>query len=277
MTTIQLGPTTFDGSATTGWVFQELVDWYSLTDDKVGITEKPQSHGAFGAGRSLRSAAVVSFTAVYLGETAAEVLDAGERMAAALAESSVEMIVTDDLRASSRTVSVRVAQMKDHLGRPNGEFTFDCVARDPRRYSVGDTWTSTGPATSGGGLVWPAVWPLVWQPGGADGRVALENRGSAPSSPVYRLRGGFTSATLTNVETAQRIGFTRPVPATSVVEIDTRTRQARIDGQSDVSRYLSIREWWDVAPYSTTRVQLDLTGADADAGLDAMVRSAWFA
>jgi hypothetical protein len=252
MTTIQLGPTTFEGSATTGWVFQELVDWYSLTDDKVGITEKPQSHGAFGSNRSLRSAAVVSFTAVYLGETAAEVLEAGERMSAALAETSVEMVVTDDLRATARTVSVRVAQMKDHLGRPNGEFTFDCVARDPRRYSVGDSWASTGPATSGGGLV-------------------------APSSPVYRLRGGFTKATLTNVDTAQRIGFVRPVPAGSFVEIDTRTRQARIDGQSDVSRYLTIREWWDVAPYSTTRVQLDLDDSDETAGLDAMVRSAWFA
>ncbi|MFZ4894632.1 hypothetical protein ACL9RL_09295 [Plantibacter sp. Mn2098] len=277
MSTLTLAGTEFRDFAVSGWVFQDLTDWYTLTDDKMPDEEKPQGHGAFGVAESLRSAAVVSFRAVYLGDSDDETLAAAEQLMAAIATGPVEMLYSDALRTTARTVSVRTAPMHDAFDGTIGEFEFDCLARDPRRYSVGDSWQSTGPAVDGAGLVWPAVWPLVWPGGGSDGRVTLQNVGSAPAAQRYRLNGGFTSALLTNTATGQRIGFNRPVPVGSVVEIDTRTRQAWIDGQSDVSRYLMFREWWDVPKYSTVRVQFDVNGAVGSPSMDALMRSAWFA
>ena len=58
--------------ATSGWLFNNLVDWYSLTDDKAQSVERPQGHGAFAVNASWRSAAAISFRAVYLADTAAE-------------------------------------------------------------------------------------------------------------------------------------------------------------------------------------------------------------
>lgn len=277
MSTLTLGGIEFKDVAASGWVYQGLTDWYTLTDDKIPDEEKPQGHGAFGVSESLRSSAVIPFKAVYLADTEAEMLAAGEQIMAAVATGPVDMVYTDALRTTSRSVTVRTAPMTDHHGRPTGEFEFDCLARDPRRYSVGDAWQSTPPAADGAGIVWPLVWPLVWPGGGSDGRVTLQNLGSAPAAQRYRLNGGFESALLTNTATAQRIGFNRPVPAGSVVEIDTKSRQAWIDGQSDVSRYLTFREWWDVPRYSTVQVQFDVTGATGSPTLSALAPSAWFA
>ncbi|HXH34323.1 MAG TPA: hypothetical protein VNJ54_07920 [Plantibacter sp.] len=258
-------------------MFSDLTDWYTLTDDKNGNEEKPQAHGSFATAEVFRSSSVIPFSAVYLGETEAEVLAAGEALTAAVAFGPVSMVYEDELRPTARTVTVRTAPVKDMRGEPTGEVELDCLAADPRRYSVGDAWQSTGPAADGAGLVWPAVWPLIWPGGGSDGRVTLTNIGSAPAAQRYRLNGGFTSALLTNTSTGQRVGFNFPVASGSVVEIDTRTRQAWIDGQSDVSRYLQFREWWDVPKYSTISVQFDVTGATGTPTLDAVAPSAWIA
>lgn len=277
MSKLTLAGVEFQDWATAGWVYSGLTDWYSLTDDKNSPEEKPQAHGSFSATEVFRSSSVISFTAVYLGEDEAEVLSAGETLMSAIATGPASMVYEDALRQTARTVTVRSAPVTDMRGEPTGEYEFDCLASDPRRYSVGDAWQSTGPAVDGSGLVWPAVWPLIWPGGGSDGRVTLQNFGSAPAGQVYRLTGGFTSALLTNVSTGQRVGFDFPVASGSVVEIDTRTRSAWIDGQSDVSRYLRFREWWDVPKYSTVAVQFDVTGGTGTPTMSALAPSAWFA
>lgn len=145
-------------------------------------------------------------------------------------------------------------------------------APDPRRYADGE-WQQTGPAVAATGLVWPAVWPLVWPDTGSSGRIVLLNSGKAPSSPQFRLAGPFTSALITCVETGDRIGFGRPVPDGSVVEISGR--HAVIDGQSDVSRWLQFREWDDVPAQTARTYQFDVVSG-ASALLSGKVDSAWW-
>ena len=275
---IELAGVTFRDTGR-GWVFADLIDWYTLTDSKSQDTPKPQSHGSFKPGRDWRSSAAISFTAAYIGDSVAECLAAAESFTAAGTGETATMQVTDDIRTTSREVSIRHVGVPDFFGYDHYEvrFAVDVLAWDPRRYSVGDAWLSTGPAQSGSGLVWPAVWPLVWPSSGSDGRLTLTNAGTGAYPPIYRLYGGFDSALITNVTTGQLIGFDHPVPDGSVVEINTRTRQARIDNQSDVSRFLTWRQWWDVPASSSIVIQFDATASVGTPHLEALPRSAWIA
>ena len=276
MTTIDIAGITFSDFATNGWVFEGLTDWFGQTDDKVGVTERPQGHGAFQVTKSLRASRAVSFRAHYLGDSQAEVEDAVDRLAAVGAEGPVTVTVNAANGATSRLVSVVTSAVEDVLtGESTGTVAVDMIARDPRRYADAG-WVETSPPEAGGGLVWPVVWPATWPGGGSSGRVTLVNSGRAPSAPTFRLLGGFSSALITCVETGERIGFDRPIPVGSTVDIDVAGRRAMIDGQSDVSRWLRWREWGDVPPLSTRRFQFDVTGPSGSPMLQGRVFPAWW-
>lgn len=120
------------------------------------------------------------------------------------------------------------------------------------------------------------MWPLIWPGGGSSGRITLTNTGKAPSSPQFRLLGGFDSALITSAETGARIGFDRLVPDGSVVSIDTAQHRATIDGQSDVSRWLRWREWEMVPPGESRSYQFDVVGPVGTPKLEGRVLSAWW-
>lgn len=280
MTKIEMisGPRTVElpETGSSGWVFNNLVDWYTLTADKAPVEERPQADGAFGVPRSFRSVSTPSFRAVFLGGSASEYLDGVDALTAIGAAGPVVMRVTDARRATERVVSVETAAVVDHHGRDTGFVAVDCVARDPRRYEVDAPWVTARPPREGGGLVWPVVWSAVWGgESGSDGRVRLHNAGSRSSFPVYRIYGGFSSATITNVDAQKVVGFALPVPGGSFVEIDFAKRTALLDGVSDVTRYITNRAWWDVPAGSTVAAQIALTGASVDPYLAGKVRAAW--
>lgn len=278
MTTVQLGPLTFEATSSTGWSFSDLIDWFGQTDNKVEATERPQAHGAFEVKRSLRTSRAISFTAAYLGTDQADVENAFDALAAVGAEGPVTMIVATAGGRTARQVSVQVSAVEDHHGRAVGQVAIDLIARDPRRYAVASDvpWVQTGPPSAGNGLVWPAVWPLIWPGGGSSGRIELTNTGRAPSAPQLRLSGGFSSALITCVETGARIGLDRLVPVGSVVEIDTAEHRATIDGQSDVSRWLRWREWELIPPGESRSYQFDVTAPVGSPILEGRVLSAWW-
>lgn len=280
MTTIELigetGTLTLPPFATSGWVHSGLVDWYSLTGDKSPVHERAQAHGAFGVGRSYRKAATPSFTALYLGESAADFLRGAETLTAIAAEGPVIMRVTDELRVTERVVTIDAATVEDTFARAEGEISVDCVARDPRRYSVGDSWVTARPARVTGGLTWPVRWAAIWAGDTAsDGRVKLTNQGTRSSAPIYRVYGGFRSFSITNIEEQRVVGFDLPVSSGSFVELDFGRRTAMLNAVSDVTRHITSREWWLIPGNSTVSAQFALAGESVDPYFSGKVRSAW--
>uniref|UniRef100_UPI000468C9EA hypothetical protein n=1 Tax=Leifsonia aquatica TaxID=144185 RepID=UPI000468C9EA len=185
---------------------------------------------------------------------------------------------TDANRVTERIVSVRAVPVKDHHGQPTGEVDIDMIARDPRRYSVGDSWVRADPPSQSAGLVWPAVWPAKWPGGGgSDGRVTLTNLGKKGSDPVYRVAGGFDAFTLVNVADQRQVGFQAPfsVPVGSVVEVDFAARTAFMDGTADVTRWLFPRQWWTVPREASVTCQLAVTAPVGSPFYEGRVRSAW--
>ncbi|GAA3581030.1 hypothetical protein GCM10022198_00150 [Klugiella xanthotipulae] len=270
------GTPTGGADGASGWFFRELTGWRDLTDDKSPINERARQHGAHGAAASFRKAAAISFDVAYIATTEADLLTAHDALAGIGADGPVPLRVTDPTGTTERMVTVSGITVADWHGRTYGTATVDVLARDPRRYSIGDAWSTTRPATAGTGLVWPAISPLKWpSTGGSTGRITLANRGTKSSSPLYRVYGGYSGFAITELASQRQISVELSVPAGSYVEIDTGRRRALLDGQSDVSRYITSREWWDIPAATSSTVQITLTGASVDPYLAGMVRSAW--
>lgn len=249
-----------DADARTGWTFSDLIDWWGLSDNKLGARERPQAHGAFQSSRSLRTSKAISFNARFLADSPQAAEAAIDDLGGLGSESPILMIVTAPSGSTQRSVSIDAVTRLDQREVDYGTVAVDVLAADPRRYDVEAQAPVTSPAEPGQGRVWPAVWPLVWPGGGSAGRITLVNAGRAPSAPTFVLSGGFDTALITCLETGSRIGFNRPVPVGSQVVIDTVNRRATIDGVSDVSRWLQFREW-EVVPGGASRTfQFDATG-----------------
>jgi len=275
-TFIELGDLGFPEAAHDGWLFNNLVDWYSLTDDKNDDDEKSQGHGTFETEESWRSAAAISFTAAFLGKTHADVLAAAERLTAIGATRRVRMAVTDDLRTTFRTVRVKASPVPATHGKPQAEFDIDVIAADPRRYGLTETDHTELPKP-GTGIVFPIVFPIDLGKPADEGRITLNNLGTAPTAPRFTVTGGFTNITLTEVGSGRRLTLDRSVPAGSSVTFDAHTRRVLLDGQTDISStFLTSREWWTVAPGSTSIVQFTGTGAIGTPELFGEINPAWW-
>ena len=272
MTSIQIGALVFSDADVRGWAFSGLVDWWGGPPSKTVHTERPRAHGSFAESRVFRASRAISFDASFKGDSARQSEDAFDELAALGAEAPERMSVTTDNGTTFRMVSVEVTPATVTNSGRTWFGHVDLIAADPRRYADG-AWQQTGPAVQSGGLVWPAVWPLVWPVSGSSGRVTLQNPGKAPSPAVFRLLGPFDSALITCVESGARVGFNRPVPAGSVVEVSGR--RAVIDGQSDVSRWLQFREWTDVPGGESRTFQFDPVGGAA-AFMQGKVDPAWW-
>lgn len=272
-----LGGVVFDGTeadATYTIGDDGLRGWFGGVSSRVDRTVRPQSHGEFTS-RGLLSGRVITLEGMVrtkqdgaAQETAVNVLSgllADGETDRLTVESAAGVLWADVQRLDEPDTRIL-------LYGSTAAYQVRFLAADPRRYADG-AWQQTGPAVRSGGLVWPAVWPLVWPVSGSSGRVTLPNPGRAPSPAVFRLLGPFDSALITCVESGARVGFNRPVPAGSVVEVSGR--RAVIDGQSDVSRWLQFREWTDVPGGESRTFQFDPVGGAA-AFMQGKVDPAWW-
>lgn len=260
-----------------GWYFYSLEGWYGQTANKLRGEERPQAHGAFRRTRALRTSRAFTFKTGYRDGTPEEVEAETLELSAFGAEGEIVMIVEDALGRSQRIVNVDIIDDQDSNRRYTGDMIVGLTSDDARRYEV-DTdvpWLQTGPPSAGMGRTWPAVRPLIWPGGGSSGRIALTNTGKASSAPQLRVRGGFSSALITCVETGARIGLDRLVPVGSVVAFDFEAHTATIDGQSDVSRWIRWREWETIPRGETRTFQFDITDSVGSPVLEGRVLSAW--
>lgn len=261
---IELAGVTFNDTGL-GWVFADLVDWYTLPDSKAENIPAPQSHGSFDPGQDWRAAAAISFTAGYIGSSQAECIAAVEEFTAlGSLETGPVMRVTDDLRTTERQVSVRNIDVPDFFGYDQFEvhFAVDVLAWDPIRYGTAVDY-STGLATPGGGLEYPlhsggSGGALYYGSNGDLGRVSITNSGTAPVWPSVNVVGGFTNGFyIQRLDTGQVVRYDRVVPAGSSVSINFRTGEVLIDGLSDGSTYLTRDEFFSVGAGESIDVQLN--------------------
>lgn len=251
-----------------GWYFSDLIDWSGVTASKSSITERPQADGSFGNIKDYRESAAVSVNLFYASDSTVEALLAVEQFLGAVGSGdSVEVSMTDELRTTSRVVSVRNAIPEDNHGQPVIKVPVDMIAYDPLRYGL-PVSVSTGPPVSGGGLKFPlgsgtSYWDFG--PDGSSGRVSVTNSGTAATWPELTVRGGVAEGFIVaNVSTGQSIRFDRVIPAGRSVTVDQRTQTALLDG-SPVGGFITESGWFQIPAGATHLIQFsplgDLSGS----------------
>jgi len=263
MTTVELGGVTFQEWAESGWVFTDLIGWWSVPSSRAPHDPIPQGHGAFDPGVDWRDGAVPSFKAIYLGNSESDAIAAVESlMALGTSDAQQVLTVTDAIRTTSRNVSVEAISVIDHHGRNEIEIAVDCFAADPLRY--GDAVTaSAGLPSLAGGITFPITFPITFTSTGDPGRIVLTNEGTQESWPQFTVRGGLSNGfSLVAVETGKEIRFEFPLSPTDEVTVDPRSGQAWINDPSNaVGGFLTVRDWWSVPPGASRTVQFNGLGS----------------
>lgn len=279
---IELGGITFNDTGR-GWVFADLVDWYTVPDSKAPNDPVPQGHGSFDPGIDYRSAATPSFTAGYIGDSVAECLAAVESFTAIATPQTIQIMrVTDALRATNRQVSVRHIAVPDFFGYDSYEvhFAVDVLAWDPVRYSDAVT-ASTGLPTAGGGLQYPLGSPsgsLYYGAVGGLGRVTLTNSGTADTWPMFTVTGQLDAGFyIQRLDTSDTLRYDRVVPAGTTISIDCATGEVLIDGVSDGSTYLTRSDFFAIPAGASIDVQFNAVSTSSGTpSMTAHSRSGWW-
>lgn len=257
-----LGGVEFSGEFSTlpGFYLEEQVDWFTRSSSKSDVNERPQAHGAFGIGNDWQSSLAISVKGHWQGDSPADTVQAMLQLNAIGAGGrKVVASLTDDLQTTTRLVSVRRVTPEDYRGRKYVRFAVDMIAADPLAYGA-PVSVVTGVPVSGGGLLFPlGTTPSAYWDFGADGssgRVSVSNVGTADVWPDLIVAGGLGDGfVVTDVTSGDTVRFERPIPAGSSVRINQRTGMASIDGQSDVSGFITGRGFFSIPAGSTHIVQ----------------------
>lgn len=279
---IEIAGITFNDTGR-GYVFADLVDWYTLPDSKAPNDPIPQGHGSFDPGTDWRSAAAPSFTAGYIGDSAADCLAAVEAFTGAVTAPAVPLMrVTDSIRATSREVSIRHIGVPDFLAYDSFEvhFAVDALAWDPVRYGDETTAVATLPS-AGGGLEYPVGSPsgaLYYGANGNLGRVSVSNSGTADTWPTFTVTGALDAGFLIQcLDTGDAIRYDRVVPAGTTVTVDSRSGAVLVDGVSDASTYITRDEFFAIPAGGSCEVQFSSLGASSGSPtMTVGYRSGWW-
>jgi Phage tail protein len=265
MPTITFGGLSFaDDEPESGFAVARLMGWYDGAPVRSNVRDRPQADGAFGVDRYFRDARVISVEGDWVGSSMAEAYAAREALATIHsngAPSSFE--VSDELGVRSCEVTLaKEPTVDDVLRSPFFSWSFDVVARDPRKYAASIV-ASTGLPSTSGGLAFPIVFPIDFATTGTTGRIAVANDGLYETVSNFEVTGGLSGGfELTNVETGARLRFEREIPDGSTVYLNPRTGRVYLDStDNDVSSFLTVREWWSIQPGTAHEIQLAAIGS----------------
>lgn len=266
MTTAQFGGIIFDDEALKGFSLSRLIGWYDAAPSRYEADDRPQGHGTFGPGKIYRGARVVSLQGSWSGDDLVSAYQARDQLAAIQADGlESPFVVNDALGSRWINAGVNTAPTSDDgLYQPYFKFAFDVIASDPFKYGA-EIPVPTGLPSDSSGLVWPlgsGTTYFDWGTPGATGRALIRNDGTAETYPVIDVTGGLDGGVqLTWVPTGDVVRLERAIPATSVVTFDARTGRVTIDGDNDITGFLTRSSWWSVPPGTSGEIQFNSIGA----------------
>lgn len=262
MMSLTVSGLTFTSDTNSGWGLSDIDGWFPAPPVKTQSRERAQADGNFGIAKFYRSARALTVTGLLTADT--------EPTATAM-RYSVAAIQSDGL-PSSFVVDENgfvLSMIAELIGSPDIALITDTVysyvlqfqADDSRKYAP-ELVTSTGLGTSSGGLAFPFVPPADFGTPGDPGRLVTTNSGTADTYSIFEVTGGLSGGfQLLCIETGQIIRFERAIPVGSVVSVNPSTGRVSIDGQSDVSGFLTRQDWWFIPRGVTRTIQFSALGS----------------
>jgi hypothetical protein len=180
-----------------------------------------------------------------------------------------------ELQADARLAgafSVRAENTRGNFLRWQANLRLD----DGRGYSqVQSIIAGDALSASAGGKIHPFAYPYVFN--AADGGGALvENLGTVPTSPTFRIFGACTAPTLRLLTTGEEIVLTGDIAATEHVEVDVAQHTVKRNGVVPAQGIVSsaATRWFEI-PTGQHIVQLLSNTFDTIAHVDVYLRSAY--
>ena len=270
MATVTIGGLVFsagDATSPNGFYFvAPFDDWWSLSDNKTGLNERNQADGAFGRNNINRAALPIEFNAWSKSPDRVTHASRKRQVNSALGTGRpMAMTLVDVDGTTTRTVTVESAVPKDDMRNLVTKWTIDLTAEDPLAYGPAVT-SSVGVPVASGGLIFPlgsGAAMIDFGTGGASGRVALTNAGTARTYPQLQITGGLGAGfVLTDITTNQVIRLDRQVPLGSTVFINQRTGRVYLDAaNSDIGGFVTSRDFFSIGPGETHQIQFQPLGA----------------
>lgn len=266
----------------TVWYLQKIDGWQDSPGVRLGMTNRPQEHGAFD-GPSFLEPKVFTVKGAAVAASYAGAKLARDIMASVLGDPTLglqTMVVRApgyrDMQCSVR----RSDQVKtSEIGKDGVTFSWALlvVAPDPLRYSTALTTVAVGlPVVGLGGLVFPLVFPLLFGSGTAGGDTIVTNGGTIATWPTLTITGPVTGPIVTNVTTGDQLVFDPAfvVPAGQTVTIDTKNRLVTLAGVNRRDRLITA-EWFRIAT-GTQQLRFGSVGVyDPAAQLTVSFRESW--
>jgi hypothetical protein len=266
---------TVDDFGVEWWVTSEQ-GWAATPPVRLTLTDRPERHGAFDA-PSYRGPRVITLEGTAIAPDRAAKESAKDRLAAVLADGSalLPLVVTEPHR--TRRALVRLGAESKIADRKAGafEFSLTMTAPDPLRYSYGLNASTCPLPSSSGGVTFPLSFPLDFGTGSSGGRLLLDNAGTAPTWPVWRISGPCVQPVVTNTATGEELAFELTLQEGEFLVIDTDARSVLLQGTaSRRSALLPGSDWFALRPGATAVLFRARDYAPA-ARLTAEWRDAW--
>jgi len=160
------------------------------------------------------------------------------------------------------------------FSRGLAEVALEVACTDPRVYSVTEHSTSTGVASSEGGLTFDAVADFTFGDVSTGGAMSLLNAGTFDAPVTFVIEGPCTSPVIENVTVDKTLRFDIVLSAGERLFVNTKERTVLLGGTS--TRYFALRttsEWFDLVPGPNAINYL--ASSDIGSTLTATWRSAW--
>ncbi|MEV5849822.1 phage tail protein [Streptomyces sp. NPDC051985] len=240
---------TVDEDGVEWWVTSEQ-GWAATPPVRLTLTDRPERNGAFDA-PSYRGPRVITLEGTAIAPDRAVREAAKDRLAAVLADGSglVPLVVTEPHRV--RRALVRLSAETKIVDRKAGvlEFSLTMTAPDPLRYSYGLNVRTCPLPSSSGGVSFPLTFPLDFGSGSSGGRLLLENAGTAPTWPVWRIGGPCVQPVITDTATGEELAFDLTLQDGEFLLVDTDARSVLLQGTA--SRRAALRpgsDWFPLRP-----------------------------
>lgn len=249
---------------------------------------RKNAHGSYRK-RGWRDARVVSIEGEWWTDTRAQAAEIVDRFGLLMGDGNSGSLSINDPDQGFRWARHVYLQSTEcdwdtELG---GTFALDIECSDPRKYAELPTTATTGIQRSLSGLVFPLFVPdgagpanvLDFGPAmGSSGLAAVTNRGTAPTSVLFRVNGGGNpnGFVITEQETGRRLVYDYELPASQELTLNSADGTVWLMGYAPRESGLSVDEWMEIPAKTTRTYHFEGRDGGDDSELTVEAYSAWW-
>jgi hypothetical protein len=234
-------PAPADEFGCTWWATVEE-GWRTPPAPRIERVVRPRRHGEVDPYRTWLPARTVDLKGLVEAPDHAGLAAAGDRFAGLLAHGYLATLVVDE-DGDVRQADTRLADAPEFVMiHPRlATWTLPLLMPDPLRYAAGTgTIATTSLPAAEVGLVVPITVPLVISVGGTSGRVVLDNLGTAPTTPSFRITGPVVNPRIEHATTGAVLAFVTALGASDYIDVYPATGEVLLNGAENARGALAV-------------------------------------